>query len=94
MPTQNAVRLHVSSTRSCNESWKKQFSENFPASSKLLPLKKRQHQEFPSPPPPNITTSSSNDGMQTIADDFMLLRMNIAKNAESPPSIYQQTCPY
>jgi hypothetical protein len=75
LPSQNAVRLHVSSTLACNESWEKQFSNPTEPSQKL-PFKP-QNEDTSSSSPGIISNSPSDDEMETIADNF---------NLPSPPT--------
>ena len=77
MLTQNAVRLHVVATASCNKSWKAQFSQQFPSTSKCLPSK-QHHQESPLP----VSDSPANNILQGIADNFVLPR---------PPAVCEES---
>jgi Plavaka transposase len=64
LPTQNAVRLHVSSSLQCSEAWKKQFNQNPPKRCQRLPLKPSFQCDGPDTP--------SDDEMETIADNIHL----------------------
>ena len=68
-PSQNAVRLHVSATLSCNKTWKKQFSQENSKPPQDLPLK--THNEI-SPLTPSLSEGPTDDEMDTIADNFNL----------------------
>ena len=67
LPSQNAVRLHVSSSLKCNDAWKKQFSQNRPKKTRRLPLKSPEFYFLSYGP-----DSPSDDEMQTIADNIHL----------------------
>ena len=82
LPSQNAVRLHVSATSSCNQSWKREFSQKFPNNSKTIPLK-RQREDSPQSLP-NIPTSPINEEIEAIADNFTLPTSIMEEN--SPPA--------
>jgi hypothetical protein len=70
LPSQNAVRLHVSATRSCHETWKKQFSQKNGKPSHPLPLKKTD--ENPPLSPCTLHDSPTDDEMDTIAENIVL----------------------
>ena len=70
LPSQNAVRLHISSTLPCNKAWKKQFSQENTKLSQPLPLK-TPVVNFPLSPL-NRPNSPGDDKMETIADNFHL----------------------
>lgn len=78
LPSQNAVRLHVSATLSCNKTWKKQFNQKNAKPSQHLPLKPLTHDENSSLTPWSRSNSpTGDDEMDTIADNF---------NIPSPPT--------
>ena len=69
LPSQNAVRLHISATLSCNKTWKKQFSQENSKPPQDLPLK--THNKI-SPLTPSLSEVPTDDEMDTIADNFNL----------------------
>jgi hypothetical protein len=72
LPSQNAVRLHVSATPSCNDTWKKQFSQKTSKPTPHLPLKTHHENSSSSPWDIMISTSPTDDAMETFADNFNL----------------------
>ena len=78
LPSQNAVRLHVAATLSCNETWKKQFSLKTAIPSQQLPLKTVD--ENSSSAPWNLSNSPTDDEIETIAENF-----NLPSTPSTPP---------
>lgn len=70
LPSQNAVRLHVSATPSCNETWKKQFSQ--PIAKPLQHLPSKPAVENSSSSSCNLQHPPTDDEMDTFADNFDL----------------------
>ena len=66
------MRLHVSATPSCNNTWKKQFSQKDAKPIPHLPLKTHRHDENSSSSPWDISASPTDDAMETFADNFNL----------------------
>ena len=78
--SQNAVRLHVSSTVQCNEDWKKQFSQKKAKTSHWLPFKSSDE---------DLPSSHDDDKMKTMVDNFHLPGLIVPPSesfGEVPPS--------
>jgi hypothetical protein len=75
LPSQNAVRLHVSATLSCNETWKQQFSQRYAKPAPQIPFK-TQGDVSSSSLSWSLSDSLTDDEMEAIADNF---------NPPSPP---------
>ena len=70
LSSQNPVRLHVSATQSCHDSWKKQFSQN--NGKPLQPLPSKRSDGNPPLSPCDLHDTPSNDEMDTIAENIIL----------------------
>jgi hypothetical protein len=69
LPSQNAVRLHVSASLSCNETWKKQFGQKSTKPARHLPSSLKTHDDSS---PWSFSNSPTDDEMEIIADHFYL----------------------
>lgn len=70
LPNQNAVRLHVSATQSCHDSWKKQFSQN--NGKPLQPLPSKRSDGNPPLSLCDLHDTPTNDEMDTITENIVL----------------------
>ena len=101
LPSQNAVRLHVSATAPCSKAWKKQFSQKDALSQKKarllkqLPLKTRD-ENFQTSLWHTRPDSPTDDEMDIIADNFHLPTSTLSPSesiGENPPQAHDPSSP-